>query len=933
MKSTLRSPTQALGRFARLMVVTVTALAIVGCSSDTPETLVVKAREAIAKGDLASAEIHLKNALSQRADNFDALLALAGLYARSFDWASCEKEAKRALAADPTSAKAAALLFEAMNYTSAPAAQLAAIEAVRPATPQMKSVVEAGRGAVLLKQGKGTEARQAYDLALASDSSNIVARVGVLGLRAVAEGPSAVAGEVDALVAANPASTEVLWLQSRVREATGNTAGARESLEKLLEAWPGHLFARLTLARMVAQQGDLDAASKQLDMILARARGWYEPLALKAEFLLRKGKLDEARDAYLLAAKSAPDVPVVLRAGAAVSLARGELEQAETLASKFFVLTQKRDPDAARLLASARLAKGDPTGALEVLQPMIELPNPPALLLAMAGEARMRMRQFDKALALLERAAAVAPDEPYLQLTLGTARASVRDFKGATDAWRRSAELDKAGIRADRMLVELLQQQGDKAAVESAIERLATKPGGAGVAHILRSRASLMAGDAKGARASLERAIAADPALFEAARVLAGLDAAAGDMSAAKGRYETFLKVNPDSDDAQLALVDLAIRGGTPGEASEQIKKALAARPDSERLLLAAYRLDLAERKPGDAIARLQSAIQRRPGALALIEALANAQIANGEREQAKATLDKLAGLAPEDIGTQLRIARLRGGIGDDAGALSVYRSIQRRTPDAVQARVGEAATLVKLGKTSEAQGVIREIQKGVTNPADALVVEGEVLAAGGDWSSALPAFRRAEKLAPERARIVMHLHQALIRNGAQTEAKALLERKIAASNVATELLMYAGDEAMAAKDFQSAAQHYGRVYKANPKDSLALNNYAWAKIQLKDPAGLELAQQAFAMAPTRPEVADTLATALLQSGQADRALPLLRSAAAQLPRSPDVRLRAIEAQIKTGDKAEARRSIDWLLRDFPDSPEAARARELGKQL
>jgi tetratricopeptide (TPR) repeat protein len=347
---------------------------------------------------------------------------------------------------------------------------------------------------------------------------------------------------------------------------------------------------------------------------------------------------------------------------------------------------------------------------------------------------------------------------------------------------------------------------------------------------------------------------------------------------------------------------------------------------------LLATRLDLAANRSADAVSRLMATLQRKPDRPALLGALAAAQFANGEPQQGRATLDKLTAAAAGNTNLQLEVAKIRLNTGDAQGALVAYRAIGRRVTDAVQPKVGEAAALFKLGRAEEAKGVIRQAQRQLHDPVDAAMVEGEASALGGDWSGALAVFRRAERLAPDRPAAVIRLHQALLQTGALTEAKALLAGAIAGANPAPALIRYAGDQALAAGDFANAVRLLGLTLKSSPKDAAVLNNLAWAKLQMKDPGALALAQQAFDLAPASPRVADTLASALMQAGQPERALPLFKQAAATARDSAGIRLRAIEAMVQVGDKASARREIEQLIADFPNTPEAARARDLRRR-
>jgi cellulose synthase operon protein C len=117
------------------------------------------------------------------------------------------------------------------------------------------------------------------------------------------------------------------------------------------------------------------------------------------------------------------------------------------------------------------------------------------------------------------------------------------------------------------------------------------------------------------------------------------------------------------------------------------------------------------------------------------------------------------------------------------------------------------------------------------------------------------------------------------------------------------------------------------------PQDAVALNNLAWL---LGRHGGAEatkaqtLAERAYFLSPNN-DTADTLGWILARNGQAARAVPLLRRAAAvpgdQQP-DPAAAFRLAYALDASGDKAEALKVLSPALADnraFPERAEASR--------
>ncbi|MCS7041102.1 MAG: tetratricopeptide repeat protein, partial [Caldilineales bacterium] len=115
-------------------------------------------------------------------------------------------------------------------------------------------------------------------------------------------------------------------------------------------------------------------------------------------------------------------------------------------------------------------------------------------------------------------------------------------------------------------------------------------------------------------------------------------------------------------------------------------------------------------------------------------------------------------------------------------------------------------------------------------------------------------------------------------------------------------------------------------LYKANPRDLVAANNLAWIYGEMKDPRAVKQAEAAYALAPEHPSTLDTLGWILVQQGQTERGIELLRKAVAKRPDQPELRWHLAYAYHRKGDAATARRELELLLNNrqhFPQQQEA----------
>ena len=88
--------------------------------------------------------------------------------------------------------------------------------------------------------------------------------------------------------------------------------------------------------------------------------------------------------------------------------------------------------------------------------------------------------------------------------------------------------------------------------------------------------------------------------------------------------------------------------------------------------------------------------------------------------------------------------------------------------------------------------------------------------------------------------------------------------------------------------------------WQEKPHDPVALNNLAWVYQQQHDPRAMDLARQAYVLAPGA-QTADTLGWILTTAGKADTGVLLLRQASAQAASDPRVQYHYAVALKDTG--------------------------------
>ena len=136
----------------------------------------------------------------------------------------------------------------------------------------------------------------------------------------------------------------------------------------------------------------------------------------------------------------------------------------------------------------------------------------------------------------------------------------------------------------------------------------------------------------------------------------------------------------------------------------------------------------------------------------------------------------------------------------------------------------------------------------------------------------------------------------------------------------------------IAAGRLDAATKYLQSILKEKPHDPVALNNLAWIYGQQHDTRAMDLARQAYVLAPGA-QTADTLGWILTSTGKADTGVLLLRQASAEAASDPRVQYHYAVALKDTGDKANAIKLLTAVVAVKANFTEKVQAQQLLDEL
>ncbi|MBC7684126.1 MAG: tetratricopeptide repeat protein [Bdellovibrionales bacterium] len=380
-----------------------------------------------------AASLLLDKLLAPYADAFEARVLLAqNAFARG-DAATAVRQAQAAVALKPDSEIAVLTLAQ---VTADQDAVVVLLEKFMAAYPKAREV-RLAHARVLVSQKRYPQARKAFETMLAEQPDNAGALY-ALGIMSIQLSDSAAAENyftrfIDLLDKSPDEARDpgkVLVILSQLAEERGDYKAASRWLEKVGQDEPDNYFAaQLKRARLVAKQGDTDGAIKQLGLLKASAPAEQaQVVSTQAQVLREAGRNEAAFAALADGAKRFPANPDLLYDYALMAEKTGRIELMET--SLRAVMQQAPDNHHAYNALGYSLAERN-----------VRLPE---------------------ALALIQKAMAMAPDDPFIMDSMGWVQYRLGNLDQAEAHLRRAYAL-RGDVDIAVHLGEVLWHKGLKA--------------------------------------------------------------------------------------------------------------------------------------------------------------------------------------------------------------------------------------------------------------------------------------------------------------------------------------------------------------------------------------------------------------------------------------------------------------------------------------
>jgi cellulose synthase operon protein C len=897
------------------------ASSLLGCADENPDALVSSGKEFSARNEPRSAVIKYKAALQIRPEDASTRLLLGRALLASDDPAAARVELTKALAGGQPRHEVIPLLAQVLLEVGDNKRVIHEFETVELADPGAQATLKAHVAAAWAALGNMDKAQAALRQALAAVADHPATLQVQARFAARAGDAKAAIALAERSLVKEPASADGWALKGQLLGIDPNrTTEAQGALEKALSLEPAHLGAHTGLIGIELQRRQIDQARSRLEKMRAAAAQHPQTLLMDTQVALFAGELKRAREQAQTLIKAAPNQVMLLVVAGIAETQAGSLVLAESHFSKALQLNSNL-PVARRGLAQIYMRLGQPSRALDVVQPLLDAAEPDAAVLTVAGQAQLRLGKPAAAQALFQRATTVEPGNQQAATALALSQLGSGDAGLALDRLSEMAAKSNE-TSADLALISARMERREFSQALAALDAAAKKSPKNAQLSDLRGRILMASGNEAGARAAFEEALAFDPKYFSATANLATVDLLQRKPEQARVRLEAALKDDPRNFYAGMALAEL--RGRTGASLDEQrqlLQQTIKANPGESGPRLMLIELNLRNKRLQDAVQAAQDATTALPNDPLVLDAAGRALSMSGDVQQAISTFKRLTNLDPTSVLPHTRLADLYRSTGERRQSEESLRRALEIDPlhSAVRGRLVDQ--MVQDKRSGEGLAFARDMQNRRADHPGGHLLEGLIQMRLKAPAPAAAAFRKALDRQPESDKIALMLHDALVASGRQAEADR------AAADWARQHPRNGNvDYQLASRDidagrFGQAEPRLRSLVERFPQHALALNGLAWTLASQKKPGAVEFAERAVALQPKGAFYLGTLAHALAAENQNARALTTQKMAVDLAPSEAVLRFHLARIAIQAGEKDLARKELEAL---------AAKGKQLG---
>jgi putative PEP-CTERM system TPR-repeat lipoprotein len=762
--------------------------------------------------------------------------------------------------------------------------------------------------------------------------------------------------EVDELRGAGlepEAEGRLLATRGLARLAQGELEEARRLVSRGLRKAPQLIYARFAHSRVVLAEGDPDAASAELDAILALEPGYAPAWSLLGDIRMRRAKFAEAVAAFDKAIASRHNSYADRFKRALIYVQLGDFEAAQADTTELLRLAP-HNPGANYLQGLIHFQHAKYAEAITSLSVAEPAAKQFPLVLFFLGSAHLVEGNQDRAAAFAGHFHSVAPQSLPGRKLLATIRLQQGKYADVQQLLTPVLEANPDDVAALNLMANALLRDGRTDEGITLLSRVAALQPDSPVAQVRLGAGLLMGGREDDAGRYMETALELDPEFQQADILLVlnhlqkqdyegAISAAqayrrrnlvsttplnllgrvyleAGQPEQAVESFEKALTLDAADPGANISLAQMAVADGRLAAARQYYETVLAEKPDFLPVLMQLAMLDAQEGNEPALVAHLERAIAAHPAALEPRLLLARYHLGKGRPAQVAplfVSLDESQRQSPQVL-QLLAMAQLSDR--DPAAAQFTLEQLLEATPDNAAVHHLLAMSAVDSGDLERGRQELQRALELDENFLPSRIALARLALATGSMDEFEGHLARLESQAPQNPDVLILRAAAAADKGDSAAALKLAGQAYTLAPKAQTLLALAAHQ-LAAGNAADALEVYRNWLLEHP-DDIAVREALANQLQIQQrtaEAKLEY-QQIVARNPDHLVALNNLAW-FLREEQPEQALEYARKASEIAPESAEVLDTLAVVQYHNKDYPQARRSMERALAASPDEP------------
>ena len=602
-------------------------------------------------------------------------------------------------------------------------------------------------------------------------------------------------------------------LVGRAQFSLRNFDDARASFEKAEEMRPTGIQAKVGLARLAIEKGQLDEAMALVDRALEISPKFPTALLLKGEFMRLQRDLPAALGYFNAAVEQQP-FNIVARLGRAATLIDLNSDDEALLDTAAVFEIVPKHPLAMYFVALIKTKKADYVGANATLLETGGALNNYIPSLYLKGVIHYGLENFEQARDELLEFLENNPNHIIARRLLGASLIRSGEHAEALEVLLVIADQGIEDSRLNALLGAAYMGSGDYAKATDYFEKAAAAEPGQDAIKTQLALSKLASGDSEGAIASLESIVEINPGAGQASVLLAL-------VALRRGEFDRTLEVAgqlaenfPDNPLAANLMGAAYLGKGDAVAARRSFEKAIELQFDYFPAAVNLGQLDVKEGKTEDARTRYLAVVSQDKRYLGALYGLADLATSDGKRDEAEDWLEQAASGNPDNAAAGLKLVGFYLDGKESSKALSVASRLaldHGNNPGVLDA-LGKSQTLA--GQMDSAATTYRKLAELRPDSPMAHSLLGRAEAAASNIPAARASFGRARELDPNFNQALEGLFALEILDGNLDAALGLAEdlRERAADSPVGDVLV--GDVYMRMKKHDEAVAAY-RAAKA----------------------------------------------------------------------------------------------------------------------